>query len=86
MLTDTPSFMGSKEDLGIARNSSPLPLLKRLFIDPYQFFETKYLGGDCILIILSMLSDSQAANSIKPQEIELDSIFEVHNENEFEEH
>jgi len=86
VLTDTPSFMGSKEDLGTARNSSPLPLLRKdFFIDPYQVFETKYLGGDCILIILSMLSDSQARELYQTaQEIELDSIFEVHNENEFE--
>ena len=86
VLTDTPSFMGSKEDLTIARNSSPLPLLRKdFFIDPYQVFETKYLGGDCILIILSMLSDSQAHELYQTaQEIKLDSIFEVHNENEFE--
>ena len=76
VLTDTPSFMGSKGDLGIARKSSPLPLLRKdFFIDPYQVFETKYLGGDCILIILSMLSDSQARELYQTaQEIELDSI------------
>ena len=78
--------MGSKADLGIARKSSPLPLLRKdFFIDPYQVYETKYLGGDCILIILSMLSDSQARELYQTaEEIELDSIFEVHNENEFE--
>ena len=86
VLTDTPSFMGAKEHLNIARNSSPLPLLRKdFFIDPYQVYETKYLGGDCILIILAMLSDTQACELYQTaQEIELDSIFEVHNETEFE--
>ena len=86
VLTDTPSFMGAKEHLSIARDNSPLPLLRKdFFIDPYQVYETKYLGGDCILIILSMLSDSQAKELYQTaQEIELDSIFEVHNDSEFE--
>tara|TARA_Y100001935_G_scaffold244323_1_gene236652 strand:+ start:656 stop:1447 length:792 start_codon:yes stop_codon:yes gene_type:complete len=86
VLTDGPSFMGSNEHLTITRKSSPLPLLRKdFFIDPYQVYETKYLGGDCILIILSMLSDAQAHELYQTaQEIELDSIFEVHNDAEFE--
>jgi len=86
VLTDYPSFKGKNEYLKIVRESSPLPILRKdFFLDPYQVYETKYLGGDCILIILAMLDDITAKTLYETAEkIGLDSIFEVHDENEFD--
>ncbi|MBL6770552.1 MAG: indole-3-glycerol phosphate synthase TrpC [Rhizobiales bacterium] len=86
VLTDYPSFMGKNEYLKIVRNSSPLPILRKdFFLDPYQVYETKYLGGDCILIILAMIDDITAKTLYETAEkIGLESIFEVHDEDEFD--
>lgn len=86
VLTDYPSFMGKNEYLKIVRYSSPLPILRKdFFLDPYQVYETKYLGGDCILIILAMIDDITAKTLYDTAEkIGLESIFEVHDEDEFD--
>tara|TARA_B100001057_G_scaffold99561_2_gene96520 strand:- start:7996 stop:8787 length:792 start_codon:yes stop_codon:yes gene_type:complete len=86
VLTDYPSFKGSDSDLSEARLASALPLLRKdFYLDIYQVYETKYLGGDCILIIMAMLDDEMARNLYETANlIGLDSIFEVHNEQEYD--
>ena len=56
ILTDEPFFQGKLEYLDMARNTCALPILRKDFmIDPYQIYETKASGGDCILLIVSAL-------------------------------
>ena len=57
ILTDEKYFKGNDNDLTKIRSRVKLPIIRKDFIvDRYQLYESKMLGADCILIILSMLS------------------------------
>ncbi len=86
ILTDTPYFQGSLEDLTAACEASTLPILRKDFIiDPIQITETRAKGGDCILLIMAMLEDNQARD-LEAVAIEhgLDVLIETHNAEEIE--
>ncbi|MDE0305352.1 MAG: indole-3-glycerol phosphate synthase TrpC [Albidovulum sp.] len=86
VLTDSPSFQGSPEHLKEAREAATLPLIRKDFmLDPYQIFESRSIGADCVLIILAMVDDVLAAELENSAfEIGLDVLIEVHNEREVE--
>ena len=86
VLTDIKFFEGSDEYLKEAHKASILPILRKDFmIDTYQIYETKKIGGDCILIIISALSDVQAQEIVGvAHEIGLDVLVEVHDREELE--
>tara|TARA_B100000131_G_scaffold85738_1_gene82707 strand:- start:987 stop:1775 length:789 start_codon:yes stop_codon:yes gene_type:complete len=86
ILTEENWFKGKNSYLIEVRNEIDLPILRKDFIlDPWQVLETRYIGADCILIILSAVND-QLANELKvtAKNVGLDILVEVHNEEEVE--
>jgi indole-3-glycerol phosphate synthase len=46
--------------LEMVRQRCPLPVIRKDFmIDPYQIYEARAIGADCILLIVAALGDSQ---------------------------
>jgi indole-3-glycerol phosphate synthase len=86
VLTDAPHFQGSMGDLIAARKAAPLPALRKDFIlEPYQVYQTRALGADCVLVIMAAVTDA-GAEDIEGTAIELgmDVLVEVHDEAELE--
>ncbi len=86
VLTDREYFQGSDRNLQIASAACSLPVLRKDFIiDPWQVFETRVMGADCILLIVAALDPEQLkdlAETAKP--LGLDVLIEVHDESELE--
>ncbi len=86
VLTDTPYFEGSDDDLARARRAVDLPVLRKDFIlDPYQIIESRRIGADCVLLIMAALSDATAAElSAAAAELGLDVLVEIHDRGELD--
>ena len=86
VLTEEKNFFGKLDYIKDIKNKFKIPVLaKDFFIDPYQVVLSKSYGCDCILIILSALSEKQA-DEIYDEALKnkLSIIVEVHNEKEAE--
>ena len=79
-------FFGKLDYIKDIKNKFKIPVLaKDFFIDPYQVALSKSYGCDCVLIILSALSEKQA-DEIYDEALKnkLSVIVEVHDEKEAE--
>ena len=84
ILTEEDFFLGSIEYLIDVKAISNIPILRKDFIvDEYQIYESKLIGADCILLIVSILSDDELNRFTKlADSLGLDFIIEVHDEEE----
>ncbi len=86
VLTDTPYFQGSDEYFKAVREAVALPMLRKDFmIDPYQIYESRALGADCILLIMAALDDEMAKELYDlSTALGMDVLIEIHNLEELE--
>lgn len=86
VLTDIDFFQGADAYLQEARAAVSLPVIRKDFmIDPYQIIESRIIGADCVLLIVSALSAQELASLNQlALSIGLDVLVEVHNRQELE--
>jgi indole-3-glycerol phosphate synthase len=83
VLTEPKHFLGSLDylrDIRKALAEKPLPLLRKDFIiDPYQVYEARAYGADCILLIVAILTPPQLVELLHlSRQLGMMSLVEVH--------
>ena len=86
VLTDGQFFQGGADYLVAARDHCGLPILRKDFlVDPYQVYEARAMGADCVLLIVAALAQR---NMLELENIALDLgmavLVEVHDAQELE--
>ncbi|MSQ81170.1 MAG: indole-3-glycerol phosphate synthase TrpC [Candidatus Methylopumilus sp.] len=86
VLTDETYFQGHANYLKDARASCTLPVLRKDFmVDPYQIYEARMMGADCILLIVAALSfDLMRSLEAMAHALDMDVLVEVHNQEELD--
>ena len=84
ILTDRDFFQGDPLFLIKARAAVSIPVIRKDFIvDPYQVYESRAMGADCILLIVSCLEDSELKSlSQLASSLGMDTLVEVHDNDE----
>ena len=83
-LTEEDHFLGSVDYFKQIRSITDLPMIRKDFIiDPYQIFEAKVIGADCILLIAAILNDRELKMFYElAYALGIDALVEVHDEEE----
>jgi indole-3-glycerol phosphate synthase len=86
ILTDAQYFQGHESYLQAARAAWSLPVIRKDFIvDPYQVYEARAIGADCILLIVSALEDAQMLELYTlATRLGMDVLVEVHDREELQ--
>ncbi len=86
VLTDVDFFQGSNAYLQQARAACALPVIRKDFIiDPYQVYEARAIGADCILLIVAALGDVMLHDlAALALHLGMDVLVEVHDRAELE--
>ena len=86
VLTDQKYFQGHTNYLKEARAACSLPVLRKDFmVDPYQIYEARMMGADCILLIVAALSfDLMKELEAMAHALDIDVLVEVHNQAELD--
>jgi len=86
VLTDRQFFQGQVDYLKQARASCGLPVLRKDFlVDPYQVYESRAMGADCILLIAACLDDGLMAElEAIARGLDMAVLVEVHDRPELE--
>ncbi len=86
VLTDEHFFHGADQHLCAARGACGLPALRKDFVvDPYQVYESRALGADCLLLIVAALDAAQLKDLAQlAADLSLDTLIEVHDRAELE--
>jgi indole-3-glycerol phosphate synthase len=86
VLTDVQFFQGEVDYLKQARASCQLPVLRKDFmVDPYQIYESRAMGADCILLIAACLDDAQMKDlEAIARSLDMAVLVEVHDGAELE--
>lgn len=84
VLTEPDYFLGSDNYLTEIKSQVLTPVLRKDFvIDPYQIYQGKVLGADCILLICSLLNENTIREYIHlADKLGLSSLVEAHDEEE----
>ena len=86
VLTDVDFFRGADEHLQQARAACGLPVLRKDFvIDPYQVYEARLLGADCILLIVAAMDQPLLVElAALSQSLGMDVLVEAHDGDELD--
>lgn len=86
VLTDERFFQGAAAHLAAAKAACSLPVLRKDFvIEPFQVWESRAMGADCILLIAACLTKGEMRELERlAHELGMAVLVEVHDEHELE--
>jgi len=86
VLTDREFFQGAPEYLTAVKAETTIPVIRKDFIiDPYQVYEARAMGADCILLIVAALETDQMRELERvARGVDMAVLVEVHSQEELE--